>query len=831
MQILVGSPVRQEPQILSEFLTSLLELDSEALTLDFIFVDDNDTPESQELLRAFWPAGRVEILPGKGSGPAYEKTAQTHLWREELIWRVASYKDEMIRLAREQGYDGLFLVDSDLVMHPRTLQQLVAADVEIVSEVFWTRWTPQDQELPQVWLRDQYTLHAQGRNEQLSAQDVLHRQQAFLTELRQPGVYEVGGLGALTFIRKPALDAGVSFAEVPALGFWGEDRHFCIRAQALGLKLHVDTHYPALHLYRKDDLGRVAAFKRGYAHRQREVDAADRLSVELGPAREQPDVVLLSSIDWDYLWQRPQHLAEQFTEMGCRVVYVDRSAVRLDIGTNPGPDALPTLMLQTVARSAHWEGRVAICQPITEVSFGSKQIDSLDMWLDAITAQFGLKRPVFWVMGWHWGNEAARLKRHGLVVYDCVDDLGGFSWATPELVRREDQLIAEADVIMAVSPRLTDKLGQRHPYVYLLPNGVNPEPFSACEALRAQRPPRHPVIGFVGALAEWVDTQLIAKVARANPMWHFLLVGSEEGADMTPLRGIPNVLLTGRIDHAHLAEVLAKCDVGIVPFRRDRPLLDSADAIKIYEYIAAGLPVVSTPFGQIQQSNDLIYVAGDAAAFGAAIEQGIQANSPTLAAARRRYAEGSSWRIRAALALGLMNAHLAHREGKADQIRAGVEGALTACAAGESAREELLTAHYTLCTDRGLLPELEHNPLFGQMLVQKLVNRRAWAAARALCESLAWGFPNDVEHQYNLAAVELAMGDSPSALQRLLEIAGRLEATSPIPEIIYALGEMKQPALAKRWEAVLTGSGGDDRTLFDLVEQTKVSLASPTASD
>lgn len=63
----------------------------------------------------------------------------------------------------------------------------------------------------------------------------------------------VGGLGACTLIRRKALLAGVSFKQLSNLSFWGEDRHFCIRAQALGLSLFVDTHHPAFHLYRESD--------------------------------------------------------------------------------------------------------------------------------------------------------------------------------------------------------------------------------------------------------------------------------------------------------------------------------------------------------------------------------------------------------------------------------------------------------------------------------------------------------------------------------------------------------------------------------------------------
>lgn len=259
-RVLIGSPIRQTPAVLSEFLNSLARLDTQGLQVDYYFVDDNEDPVSSALLQVFALNRNVRLVLGEASGPAYVKDETTHRWNELLIWKVARYKDQMIRHALQEGYAYLFLIDSDLVIHPETLKQLVKSGKPIVSEVFWTKWTPDQPALPQVWLRDQYDLFPARRGEQLDREEALRRIDAFLQQLRSPGVYEVGGLGACTLIRRDALEAGVSFAEIPNISFWGEDRHFCIRAAALGLSLHVDTHLPAYHIYREEDLAGVADY-------------------------------------------------------------------------------------------------------------------------------------------------------------------------------------------------------------------------------------------------------------------------------------------------------------------------------------------------------------------------------------------------------------------------------------------------------------------------------------------------------------------------------------------------------------------------------------------
>ncbi len=272
-KILIGAPVRQEPTILREFLRSLSELDKDGLQVEFAFVDDNVDAASREQLQRFAEHEPTLLMPGEDLASDYAKDEFGHVWSDELIWKVARYKDRILDHARAHGHDAVFLIDSDLVLHPATLRHLVGCGVDVVSEVFWTRWYPYLPDRPQVWVRDQYTMHEQRRDEQLTQEEIDRRKQEFFNKLLQPGLYEVGGLGACTLISRRALLAGVGFQPISNLGFVGEDRHFCIRAVVLGLKLHADTHYPPLHVYRLSELSRVQGFRDATAVHQRRVDA------------------------------------------------------------------------------------------------------------------------------------------------------------------------------------------------------------------------------------------------------------------------------------------------------------------------------------------------------------------------------------------------------------------------------------------------------------------------------------------------------------------------------------------------------------------------------
>jgi Predicted glycosyltransferases len=257
-RILIASPVKQEESILSEFLDSLTHLDTSEADVDFIFIDDHN---NHTLLSRFaLERPNVQIFLGDTEDD-YHKDELTHFWHENIIWKVARYKDRFITIALDEGYDYLFLVDSDLYLDPNTLRHLLSLKKDIVSEVYWTRWKPELIPLPQVWIRDQYTLYESRREEHLNEEEMNKRTQDFIQMLSIRGTYKVGGLGACTLINRQALERGVSFGEIYNLGFSGEDRHFCVRAAALGLELYADTYYPPFHIYRESELKKLQEYK------------------------------------------------------------------------------------------------------------------------------------------------------------------------------------------------------------------------------------------------------------------------------------------------------------------------------------------------------------------------------------------------------------------------------------------------------------------------------------------------------------------------------------------------------------------------------------------
>lgn len=260
-KVLIGSPVKQKPHILECFLASLNKLNHNDLHITYYFIDDNDEKQSSQLLKKFLLDNKKHGFMEKVQlGDHFIRDDVTHHWTNELIKRVANHKNRIIKYTLDNHFDYLFLIDSDLVLHPNTLIQLLNAKRDIICEIFWTKWKPDLPELPQVWGCDQYTLAEIAPGEKITPEDALYRQRKWINNLRNPGVYRVGGLGACTLISRKVLEKGVDFSPLYNVSFWGEDRHFCIRAVALGFELFVDTHYPAFHIYRESDIPKAHEF-------------------------------------------------------------------------------------------------------------------------------------------------------------------------------------------------------------------------------------------------------------------------------------------------------------------------------------------------------------------------------------------------------------------------------------------------------------------------------------------------------------------------------------------------------------------------------------------
>jgi glycosyltransferase involved in cell wall biosynthesis len=233
-------------------------------------------------------------------------------------------------------------------------------------------------------------------------------------------------------------------------------------------------------------------------------------------------------------------------------------------------------------------------------------------------------------------------------VYYCVDEYSQFEGLNASrIISAEHDLIDRADVVVTTSEQLFNTKRARRPDVILMRHGVDYKHFARAWREPPPRPPdlnsiRGPVFGFFGLIHHWVDLALIAQVARLRPDYTFVLIG-EAKVDVSELRNLSNVILAGRRPYERLPGYCAAFDAGLLLFTRSA-MTRNINPIKMYEYLAAGLPVVSTPLPEARRYAGPIKIAETAEEFAEACDGVIADDYPGRREDISRLVEGESWR-------------------------------------------------------------------------------------------------------------------------------------------------------------------------------------------
>lgn len=269
MKVLIGAPVRQDERIFKHYINALRNLKGD---FDLFFYLHNS-----KHLASFLNPKEYELCESSSDH-------EPHIWKDANLSEVAQMKNMLLEKSLKDNYDYFFLVDSDTILHPNTLQHLLSCKKDIVAEVLWTKWKPHLEEMPNAWDYDFYSfknkfplqeknedtkntqkiveiMHTLGVQDSNSTNKIDKQVFDYLTTIgmesggsyvafRHPGLYKVGGIGGCNLISRKVIEAGVNYNQITNLSWtnW-EDRAFCVRADVLGFKIFLDTHYPAIHLY------------------------------------------------------------------------------------------------------------------------------------------------------------------------------------------------------------------------------------------------------------------------------------------------------------------------------------------------------------------------------------------------------------------------------------------------------------------------------------------------------------------------------------------------------------------------------------------------------
>jgi len=347
------------------------------------------------------------------------------------------------------------------------------------------------------------------------------------------------------------------------------------------------------------------------------------------------DVIVFPVIDWHFRIQRPQHIARELAKSGHRVFYFSALFSEGDGGVNLVEKIEDSVFLcQFILPSPH--------PSIYKEMPSKKQKDILITALDEFMELFRVHQVVALIDHPFWVPVAQSIPGAS-IIYDCMDDHGGFSNNTNAILKAEQDLLQQADIVVTASAKLSEKIGKVRANT-IIRNAAEITRFSA-------RPKsllydgKRPVVGYYGAISEWFDIDLVISAAKYYPEYDFVLIGSTYMCDIQHAKKIKNIHFIGEVPYETLTGYLYAFDVCLIPFKLIE-LIQCTNPVKIYEYLAAGKPVVVTDMPELRLIEEYVYLSTDQNSFISNIQKAINEKDKNIAK-RQAFACENDWSNRA----------------------------------------------------------------------------------------------------------------------------------------------------------------------------------------
>lgn len=311
-------------------------------------------------------------------------------------------------------------------------------------------------------------------------------------------------------------------------------------------------------------------------------------------------IICFSTVDYSWMHQRPQQLMRGLSERGWKVIYCNKTQ-------------LEERYLEEISEN------LTICHNINELI------------KDNIVAD------IVWVIN----PKQIYLKgvfKEKLFIYDCVDDF-------PLLRNPHYKMIKEADIVLCTSKPLFKDIEKYRKDVQLVPNACDFQHFNHpdTKALAIYPKEYDKIIGYIGALAPWVDYRLIDLIAATFPKHLILLVGAALGNVKIPQRS--NIKYVGHQSYNNIPMYLKAMDVTMIPFKKNT-ITYSTNPIKLYEYLAQGKPVVSTYLPEVIPFSKYIYISRSHRDFLSNISKASTEKDVEVLTQRKNIAQLNSWHKR-----------------------------------------------------------------------------------------------------------------------------------------------------------------------------------------
>jgi UDP-galactopyranose mutase len=351
------------------------------------------------------------------------------------------------------------------------------------------------------------------------------------------------------------------------------------------------------------------------------------------PSRLAADLICLSHLRWNFVFQRPQHLMTRCARER-RVFFVEEPMYR--------PDAKPHLSVET-------SGAVRVVVPILpEHLSAAEQVAAMRTLIDGLLRQHRITSYLLWYytpMALPFTDHLTPLS----VMYDCMDQLSAFKNAPPLLEQMEARLLDRANLVLTGGHSLYEAKRQAHHNIHPFPSSVDVEHFARARSIVEDPPDQqvlpHPRLGFFGVIDERFDTHLLEGIADQRPGWQFVMLGPVVKIDPAVLPRRSNIHYLGPKTYEELPHYLAGWDVALLLFARNESTRFISPT-KTPEYLAAGRPVVSTSIRDVvrpYQDLQLVRIADEVPAFVAACEAALRDDAAARQTRVDAFLRQTSW--------------------------------------------------------------------------------------------------------------------------------------------------------------------------------------------
>ncbi len=388
------------------------------------------------------------------------------------------------------------------------------------------------------------------------------------------------------------------------------------------------------------------------------------------------DILCISSIDWDFLWQQHQEIMSTLAEQGNRVLFIENTGVR-----SPRFSDMPRILhrIRNWRRSLRGfrkeRERLYVYSPLV-LPFPYSRIaqwinrrilvSSIQSWMRSVE----FHDPIIWTfLPTRVTLDLASAINHRLLVYYCTDNFSATSAEAAKVVSTEREVIRMSDLVFAMSQKMVDYCRQYNERVVQIPMGVNTALFEQVRDADGEQPadlsgiPR-PIVGYIGGVRQSIDKALIKRAAAARPDCSFVFVGPIQ-TDVSDLEALPNVRFLGGKSHGDVPKYVKAFDCCILPYVKDA-YTDSVSPAKLHEYLIMGKPVVSTNLAEVSAyrtangAQPVVYVADDTETFVRLIDDALRAEGDGNA--RIAVARGHGWDDKIKRMTDLISEHLALKE-------------------------------------------------------------------------------------------------------------------------------------------------------------------------